>query len=76
MRKIYFQDQSSLNAGQKCCRMLPLGAFCNTLTSIKLPFVIKIFALSIFERSFYTGFTVYDTMFILNIVKHLYLASI
>ena len=28
------------------------------LTFIKLPFVIKIFVLSIFERSFYTGFTV------------------
>ena len=28
------------------------------LTSIKLPFVIKIFVLSIFEWPFYTGFTV------------------
>ena len=28
-------------------------------TSIKLPFVIKIFVLSIFEWPFYTGFTVY-----------------
>ena len=28
------------------------------LTFIKLPFVIKIFVLSIFERPFYTGFTV------------------
>ena len=28
------------------------------LTFIKLPFVIKIFVLSIFEWSFYTGFTV------------------
>ena len=27
-------------------------------TFIKLPFVIKIFALSIFERLFYTDFTV------------------
>ena len=39
-----------LNAGQKYCRMLR-GAF------IKLPFVIKIFVLSIFELLFYTGFT-------------------
>ena len=32
-------------------------------TFIKLPFVIKIFVLSIFERPFYTGFTVVeDTM--------------
>ena len=30
------------------------------LTSIKLPFVIKIFDTSIFEWPFYTGFTVFD----------------
>ena len=30
------------------------------LTFIKLPFVIKIFVLSIFEWPFYTGFTVYS----------------
>ena len=29
--KIGFQDQLSLNAGQKYCRMLQWGAFCNTL---------------------------------------------
>ena len=29
------------------------------LTLIKLPFVIKIFVLSIFEWPFYTGFTVH-----------------
>ena len=34
------------------------GAFCNTLTFIQLPFVIKIFILSIFEWPYYTGFTV------------------
>ena len=33
-----------------------ISAFINM---IKLPFVIKIFALTIFEWSFYTGFTVY-----------------
>ena len=35
-------------------------AFCNTfdLHSIKLPFVIKIFVLTIFEWPFYTGLTV------------------
>ena len=44
-----------LNAGQKYCR----GAFSIFLTFIKLRFVIKIFALSIFELPFYTGFTVY-----------------
>ena len=44
----------------------PRGAFCITfdqhsallLTFIKLPFVIKILVLSIFEWPFYTGFTV------------------
>ena len=34
------------------------GAFCNTLTFIKQPFVIKIFVLSIFEWPLKTGFTV------------------
>ena len=33
------------------------------LTSIKLPFVIKIFVLSIFEWPFYTGFTVYQNTY-------------
>ena len=46
--KIGFQDQLSLNADQKYI----------LLTFIKLPIVIKIFVLSIFEWSFYTGFTV------------------
>ena len=35
-----------------------LWAFCNILTFIKLPFVVKIFVLSMFEWPFYTGFTV------------------
>ena len=94
------QDQLSLYAGQKYCRMLQesmlqyirptlsyhlslRSLFCLFLsgrftillaskvlqnaprehsaihsTYIKLPFVIKIFGLSIFEWSFYTGFTV------------------
>ena len=43
---IGFQDQLSLNAGQKYCRMLPSGAF------IKLPIVIKVLVLSIFEWPF------------------------
>ena len=42
--QIDFQDQLSLNAGQK--------------VFIKLPFVIKIFVLPIFVWPFYTGFTV------------------
>ena len=43
--KIGFQDRLSLNAGQKYL----------LLTFSKLPFVIKIFGLSIFEWPFKTG---------------------
>ena len=57
--KIGFQDQLSLNAGQKYCRMRQGEYFAILLTFIKLPFVIKIFVLSIFEWLFYTGFTVH-----------------
>ena len=55
--KIVFLDQLSLNAGQKYRRMLPLEHSAILSTFIKLPFVIKIFALSIFEWSLKTGFT-------------------
>ena len=44
--------------GQKYCRMLQGEHSAILLTFIKLPFVIKIFVLSIFEWPFYTGFTV------------------
>ena len=57
--KISFQDQFSLNAGQKYCRMLQGEHSAILSTFIKLPFVIKIFVLSIFECAFYTGFTVH-----------------
>ena len=56
--KIGFQDQLSLNAGQKYCRMLQREHSAIFLTFIKLPFVIKIFVLSIFEWLLKTGFTV------------------
>ena len=47
--KIGFKDRLMLNAGQKYCRMLR-GEHSSLLsTIIKLPFVIKIFVLSIFE---------------------------
>ena len=46
--KIGFQDHLSLNAGQKYCRMFPLEHSAILTTFIKLPFVIKIFVLSIF----------------------------
>ena len=44
-----FRDQLSLIAGKK---------YCILFTFIKLPVVIKNFVLSIFERLFYTGFSV------------------
>ena len=57
--KIGFQDQLSLNAGQKYCRMLQGEHSAILSTFIKLPYVIKIFVLIIFEWLFYTGFTVH-----------------
>ena len=56
--KIGFQDQS-LNVGQKHCRILQREHSAKLSTYIKLPFVIKIFVLSVFEWPFYTGFTVH-----------------
>ena len=53
--KIGFLDQLSLNAGQKYCRILQGEHSVILSTFIKLPFVIKIFVLSIFEWPFYTG---------------------
>ena len=57
-QKIVFQEQLSLNAGKKYCRMLQGEHSAILLSFIKLPFVIKVFVLSIFEWPFYTGFTV------------------
>ena len=56
--KTVFQDQLSLNAGQKYCRMLQWEHSAILSAFIKLPFVIKIFVLSLFEWPFYTGLTV------------------
>ena len=47
--KIGFQNQISLNAGQKYCRMLQREHSAILSTLIKLPFVIKIFVVFIFE---------------------------
>ena len=47
--KIGFQDRLLLNAGQKYGRMLIGEHFAILLTFIKLPLVIKIFVMSIFE---------------------------
>ena len=52
------QDRLSLNAGQKYCRMLQGEHSAILSTYIKLPFVIKIFVLSIFEWPLKKGFTV------------------
>ena len=52
---IDFHDQLSLNAGQKYCKWEHSAIL---LTLIKLPIVIKIFVLSIFECLLKTGFTV------------------
>ena len=58
--KIGFQDQSSVNVGQKNCRMIEGEPSAILPIFIKLPIVIKIYVLSTFEWPFYmyTGFTV------------------
>ena len=60
--QIVFQGQLMLNAGQKYCRMLQGEHSAIFSTFNKLPFVIKIFVLSIFEWLFYTGFAVCTTI--------------
>ena len=60
---IGFQDQLSLNASQKYCRMLQGEYSAILLSFIKLSFVIKIFVLSIFEWSLKTCFTVFNTQY-------------
>ena len=55
-QKTGYQDQLSLNAGQNYCRILQGEHSAILSTYIKLPFVIKIFVLSIFEWPFYTGY--------------------
>ena len=61
-QNIGFQVQISLNAGQKNCIMLQGVHSAILLTFTKLPFVITIIVMSIFEWPFYTSFTVYDSM--------------
>ena len=50
--KIGFQDQISLNACQKNCRMLQGEHSAILSTFIRLPFVIKVFVLSILSGCF------------------------
>ena len=47
--EIGFQDQISLNAGQKDCKMLQGEHSAILSTFIKLPFAIETFVLCIFE---------------------------
>ena len=56
-KKIGFQYQLSLNAGQKYCRMLQGEHSAILLTSIKLSFSITTLVLSIFKWPLKTGFT-------------------
>ena len=65
--KMGFQDQLSLNVGQKYCRMLLLEHSAILWTFIKLPFVIMIFVLSIFEWLLKTGFTAGFTVYGLDL---------
>ena len=58
--QIGFQDNLSLNAVQKYCRMLQGEHSAILSTFIKLPVVIKLFVLSIFEWPFYADFTVLE----------------
>ena len=57
-QKFVFNTKLLFNAGQKYCRMLQRKHSAILSTFIKLPFVIKIFVLSIFEWPLKTGFTV------------------
>ena len=58
--KIGFQYRSSLNRGQKYCRMLQGEQSAILLTSIKLQFPIKTLVLSILKWPLKTGFTVLE----------------
>ena len=57
--KMGFQDQLTLNTGQKYCRMLQGEHSAILLTCIEQPHGFKTFVLSIFEWPLKTGFTVY-----------------
>ena len=68
--KIGFRYRSSLNAGQKYCRMLQGVHFSILSTFMKLPFAIKTFVLSIFEWSLKTDFIVHIWLISIVIIKH------
>ena len=56
--QIGFQDQVSFNAGRSIAECSEGSILQILSTFLMLPFVIKIFILSIFEWPFYKGFTV------------------
>ena len=58
--KIGFQYRLSLNAGKKCCRMLPSEHSAILSTFIIAPFSIKTFVLSIFMWPLKTDLTVFQ----------------
>ena len=55
--KIGFQDRLSFNADKKYCRTLQESILQYFGPSLSLPFVIKIFVLSIFEWPLKAGFS-------------------
>ena len=67
--KIGFLDPLLLNAGHKYCRMLQGEHYAILSTFIKLPFVMKIFVLSIFEWPLKIGFSVSHVFWVLNKIK-------
>ena len=68
--EIGFQDQLSLNAGQKYCSILQYFR-----PSLSYHLSLRYFLLSIFEWPFYTGFTVYED-FAINLICPNFLCSI
>ena len=62
--QIGFQDQLSLNECLKYSRMLQEEHSAILSTFVKLPFVIKIFVLSIFEWPLKTGLTVPEQLLV------------
>ena len=73
--KIVFQNRLPLNAGQKYCRILKREHSAILSTFIKLPFVINIFVLSIFEWPLKTGFTVFISFYIVIVTFSIFLTN-
>ena len=72
--KLGFQDQISLNTGQKYCRMLQAEHSAILSTFIKLQFVIRIFVLSIFEWLLKTGFSVNGNKLFSRVIQEMSLS--